>query len=146
VFYVGVIQKSTLGVSQRHRYINAMVTKTVKQTPLQLKITGKTPERLLQLVGICAGMLRNSPSVSRHEATLYSLIVHNIINASVEHLPKQPCVHTITITDRIKQALVKHDILRCEHNSVPGQWCCSWKVTFVSALYLHILRAPWARQ
>jgi len=77
VFYVGLIQKSTLAISQRHRYSDEMVTKTVKQTPLQLKITGKkTPERLFQLAGICAGMLRHSPSVSRHEATLYSLIVH----------------------------------------------------------------------
>jgi hypothetical protein len=79
-----------------------MVTKTLKQTPVQLKITEKTPERLFQLAGICAGMLGHSPSVSQHEATLYSLIVHNTINASVEHLPKQPCVHTITITDRTK--------------------------------------------
>jgi len=103
VFYVGVIQKFTLAVSQRHRYINESVTKTVKPTPLQLKITEKkTPKSLFQLAGICAGMLRHSPGVSWHEATLYSLIVHNTVNVSVEHLPKQPCVHTITITDRIK--------------------------------------------
>lgn len=102
VLYVSLLQKSTLAVSQRHRYINEMVTKTLKQTPLQLKINEKTPERLFQLAGICAAMLGHSPCVSRHEATLYSLIVHNTINASVEHLPKQPCVHTITISDRIK--------------------------------------------
>lgn len=91
------------------------------------------------MAGICAGMLRHSQSVSQHAATLYSLTVHCTRKASGEHLPKQSSVHTITITYRIKSALVPHGILRFEHNSLPGQWWCSWKVTFVAALHLHIL-------
>jgi len=49
VFYIGVIQKYTLAISQRHRYIDEMVTKTVKQTPLQLKVTGKNTREIISI-------------------------------------------------------------------------------------------------
>jgi hypothetical protein len=108
----------------------------------------KTPDRLFQLTGICAAMWRHSLSVSKHETTLYSLIVHITLSASVEHVPKQPFVHILTLPYRVKWALVQHGILCFEHNSLPGQWWCSWKVILVSVVrvYLHILKAPWARQ